>query len=124
MEMQTKLQLKEALKNVHGTYNRKELYRILTISEDLGFEWNSREMYGGGYNVKIYDNHDLVSEIILKKDWHSGKDTIDVRFEDDYFTSDFRPLRKVYYSGEYLAEIKNEQALYGYEMEEFYYTRD
>jgi hypothetical protein len=113
MDHKIKLSLKAALEKVAGTYNRKELYRILKVAENLGLEWGCRNMYGGGNEVLIDDNEDNVASIII------NNKTIIVAANENYFKEGFVPSYRQYYSEEQLAEIRNEEALYGYEMPHF-----
>lgn len=47
MDLKTKLSFKKAIQKLDGTYNKKELYRVLKVAETFGLEWGTREMYGG-----------------------------------------------------------------------------
>jgi hypothetical protein len=108
----TKLQLRAALIKAGG--NKKELYRVLLIAEKLGFQWGSRYMYGGGSCVQITDKVDSVAEIIFP-----GHGSHRLDFNEDYFHPAYIPAEIQYYNNEQLAEIRNEEALYGYEMSHY-----
>lgn len=113
MKLKDKLNFKKAIEKVDGTYNKKELYRILKISEKLGLEWGTREMYGGGTEISIHDNLDVIASVTVYEN------VLDVSFLEEYFKEDFKPSEIQYYNEETLAEIRNEEALYGYEMEHY-----
>ena len=104
-----KMQLRRALTSAGG--NKKQIYRVLKIAEKLGFQWDSRTMYGGGSCVQICDKIDIVADIIFP-----SHDSYRLDFNEDYFHPKFYPSEIVYYSEEALAEILNEEALYGYEI--------
>lgn len=108
MEHKTKIQMKTAFQKARG--NKKEIFRLLTIAEKLGLEWGSRAMYGGGTSIEVVDKYDPAILITIYK----GE--MELSFDEDYFSKDFKPSRLVTYSEEQLADIRNEEALYGYEM--------
>jgi hypothetical protein len=117
MKFKDKIYFKKALEKLDGTYDKKELYRILKVSEKLGFEWGTRDIYGGGIEVQVNDNVDTVATICIYDN------ILDVSFLDIYFQMDFKPSEIIYYNEEQLAEIRMEEALYGYEMEHFKIVR-
>ena len=108
LEFKLKGKLKKAF--IEAEDNKKELYRLLKCSEKLGLEWGTRDVYGGGVEVTLNDGLDGVLSF-----WSHGTQ-FGLSFNDDYFYSDYEPTRAIYYSEETLAEIRNEEALYNYEM--------
>jgi hypothetical protein len=117
MVFKEKIYFKKALEKLDGTFDKKELYRILKVSEKLGIEWGTRNMYGGGIEVQVNDNVDTIATISIYEN------ILDVSFLDVYFEINFKPSEIIYYNEEQLAEIRNEEILYGYEMEHFKIVR-
>jgi hypothetical protein len=108
MDLMTKLNMKKAFLKAED--NKKEIYRILVIAESLGLQWGSRTMYGGGTSITVFDGVDIAVEICIMDDGNT------ISFDREYFTPDFVPSKIEYYRGETLAEIRNEEALYSYEL--------
>lgn len=93
---------------------KKELYRILLIAEKYGWEWNYRDMYGGGTEISIFDGLDKVAQVTLPST--HGEASVRVSYMGDYLKYDFEPLELAPYNPELDAELRNEEALYGYEL--------
>ena len=109
LSFKLRTQLKKAFDRAKE--DKKELFKLLKISETLGLEWDYRPMYGGGTAVQLMDINDIVIEFFTSK-----SKVENLTFNEDYFCEDYIATKVQGYSDEQLAEIRNEEALYGYEM--------
>jgi hypothetical protein len=91
-----------------------DLYRVLKVSETQGWTWSSRTMYGGGTEVTLRDGHDDVAYVILPD--YPLNAPISVGFMEEYLTEGFEPTELMPYNEELDAELRNEEALYKYEL--------
>jgi hypothetical protein len=94
---------------------RKDLYRVLKTSEEQGWTWSVREMYGGGKEVSVWDGHDDIAYVQIL-DYMEDKANVSVQFMAEYLTAGFEPTELMPYNEELDAEMRNEEALYKYEM--------
>jgi hypothetical protein len=115
----TRIQLRNAFRNAGD--DKKELYRLLKVAENLGLEWGTREIYGGGIEVSLQDGYDNIFtfETQANKYNKNANEFGGIYWNEEYFHKDFEPSYILEYNEETLAEIRNEEALYGYEMPRF-----
>lgn len=114
IEYALKLHLQEKLNTFSSTdldSVRKSLYITLLKAEELGWTWGVRNMYGGGKEISLYEED---APVAFMYEGNSG--LLQVEYYDDYFKTDFKLPDKIPYNHELDAELKNEEALYGYQL--------
>lgn len=115
--LEEKLHLKNALerlKTISPTMIKKELYRVLLIAKREGWEVGSRKMYGGGTAIGIWEvinnrSADFVTVCVMGED-------VQVDLDESYFKPDFELPWLPEFNPELEAELRNEEALYKYEL--------
>lgn len=103
-------EVKDQFLQLDKTNDQTKIYELLEASEQKGFTWGERKMYGGGINIVVYDEHDTVIDITFYND------EILVSVNQNYFHEKYVATEVIYLNNEQLAEIRNEEALYGYEL--------
>lgn len=93
---------------------KRELYRVLLISKEQGWGWAMRDVYGGGKDITIYDGLDVIATVYLAT--HMKEARMDAHFMEEYLRPDFVPTKLAPYNEELDAELRNEEALYQYEL--------
>lgn len=102
---------------IQGREGKKHLLSVLKKATDLGWLWVSRPMYGGGYEVTVWDGADKLDDVATITVSEEG---FYVTLTDEYFTDGYKETVARRYNPEFdselEAELRNEEILYGYEV--------
>ncbi|MNV53412.1 hypothetical protein D3C71_1455570 [compost metagenome] len=93
--------------------SKRDLFRIMLLAEEQGWKWTIRNMYGGGQELNFMDGLDTIASVYLP---HVPPEKVGVSFMTDYLREDFVPTVLQEYNEELDAELRNEEALYRYEL--------
>lgn len=93
---------------------KKDLFRVLKVAETQGWKWGTRSCYGGGSEVSIWDGHDDIALLFIPD--YPVDARITAQFMAEYLRPDFEPTQLREYNEELDAELKNEEALFGYKL--------